>query len=77
MKKGTFLSILALLIAAVGIVVALLAYFGKKKCILCDDFDDFEDDFMSEEPSDLEYYAADLDDSAEAEGEPADDSKDE
>ncbi|MCI8623177.1 MAG: hypothetical protein HFG26_05880 [Provencibacterium sp.] len=60
MKKGTFISILALLVAAAGAVVAFLAYFSKKKCVLCDDFDDFEDDMMAEDPDDVEYYAAEM-----------------
>ena len=74
MKKSTFISILALLGAAVGAVVAFLAYFGKKKCVLCDDFDDFEDDLMAEEPNDVDYYAAEMEsvdpDEAGAAGEP-------
>lgn len=61
MKKSTFISVLALLIAAAGAVVALLAYFSRKKCVLCDDFDDFEDNLMAEEPNDVEYYAAEMD----------------
>lgn len=62
MKKSTFISVLALLVAAVGAVVALVAYFSKKKCVLCDDFDDFEDDLMAEDPGDVEYYAAEMED---------------
>ena len=60
MKKSTFISILALLVAAAGAVVAFLAYFSKKKCVLCDDFDDFEDDMMAEDPDDATYYAAEM-----------------
>lgn len=60
MKKSTFISILALLVAAAGAVVAFLAYFSKRKCVLCDDFDDFDDDLMAEDPGDVEYYAAEM-----------------
>lgn len=86
-KKGTFLSILALLVAAAGTIVAVAAYFSKKKCVLCDDFDDFEDDLSAEDPDHVEYYAAEVDtsedpeteddseaDSAAAEDEPSADS---
>jgi hypothetical protein len=71
MKKSTFISILALLIAAAGAVVAFLAYFSKKKCVLCDDFDDFEDDMMAEDPDDAEYYAAEMESVGAEEQEPA------
>lgn len=60
MKKSRFISILALLVAAVGVVIAFLAYFSKRKCVLCDDFDEFDDDLMAEEPGDIEYYAAEM-----------------
>lgn len=69
-KKGTFLSILALLVAAAGTIVAIAAYFSKKKCVLCDDFDDFEDDLSAEDPDHVEYYAAEVDTSEEPEPAP-------
>lgn len=69
-KKGTFLSILALLVAAAGTIVAIAAYFSKKKCVLCDDFDDFEDDLSAEDPDHVEYYAAEVDTSEEPETAP-------
>lgn len=69
-KKGTFLSVLALLVAAAGTVVAIVAYFSKKKCVLCDDFDDFEDDLSAEDPDNVEYYAAEVDTSEEPETAP-------
>lgn len=59
MKKSTLISILALLTAIAGVLIALAAYFNKKKEVLCDDFDD---DLLSDEPDDVEYYAAHIDD---------------
>ena len=70
-KKSTFISILALLIAAIGAVVAFLAYFSKRKCVLCDDFDDFEEDMSGEEPGDISYYAAEMDTIGAEEAEPS------
>ena len=71
MKKSTFISILALLIAAIGAVVAFLAYFSKRKCVLCDDFDEFEEDMSGEEPGDISYYAAEMDTIGAEEAEPS------
>ena len=47
MKKGTFLAVIALLIAVAGAIVAFAAYFKRRSCSLCDDYmDDLaEDDF--------------------------------
>lgn len=59
MKKSTLISIFALLTAAAGVVIALAAYFNKKRDVLCDDFDD---DLMYDEPDDVEYYAAHIED---------------
>lgn len=61
MKKSTFISMIALLVALAGVVIALAAYFKRKRCVLCDDF---EDDLLDEDPDDLEYYAAPVEDSA-------------
>lgn len=46
MKKGTFFSILALLVSIVGITVAVAAYMKRRHCVLCDDIDEdmFTDD---------------------------------
>ncbi len=52
MRKGTIISIIALLISIVGLLVALIAYFKRRSCALCDDLDD---DFMEE------YYGEDED----------------
>ena len=55
MKKSTFLAIVALFVAATGVIIALAAYFKKKNSYLYD-----EDDFLFDDPDDLEYYTADL-----------------
>ena len=51
MRKGTIISIIALLVSIVGLLVALIAYFKRRSCALCDDLDD---DLM-------EYYGEDDD----------------
>ncbi len=40
MKKGTIISIIALLVSVTGLLIALIAYFKRRSCILCDDLDD-------------------------------------
>ena len=48
MKKGTIISIIALLVSVTGLLIALIAYFKRRSCILCDDLDDDlgdEDDY--------------------------------
>ena len=40
MRKGTILSVIALLVSIVGLLVALIAYFKRRSCALCDDLDD-------------------------------------
>ena len=59
MNKGILISLVALAVALVGAVAALTAYFNRKKCSVCDDF---EDDMMDDNPNDIEYFATDLDD---------------
>lgn len=54
MKKSTWISLIALAFAVTGLIVALAAYFKKKKCVVYDDFDDSLDD------SD-EYFSAHFD----------------
>ncbi|MGI6403487.1 MAG: hypothetical protein ACOX0K_04545 [Oscillospiraceae bacterium] len=56
MKKSTFLASVALFVAAVGVVIALAAYFKNRSNYLYDE----DDDFMFDDPDDLEYYTADL-----------------
>ncbi len=40
MRKGTIISVIALLVSIVGLLVALIAYFKRRSCALCDDLDD-------------------------------------
>ena len=40
MRKGTVISIIALLVSIVGLLVALIAYFKRRSCALCDDLDE-------------------------------------
>ena len=58
MKKSTLISLIALLVAAIGVLIALVAYFKRKRCALCDDFD--ED--MIDDCPDCDYYSTDLED---------------
>lgn len=60
MGKGSFIAIVALLIAVAGAIVAFAAYFKHRNCSLCEDLDDMVDD--DSEMSDLDYYATQLDD---------------
>lgn len=59
MKKSTFLATIALIVAAVGVVIALAAYFKNRSSFL---YDDEDDDFLFGDSDDLEYYSSDLDD---------------
>ena len=59
MRKSTFISMIALLVALAGVVIALAAYFKRKRCVLCDDF---EDDLLDEDSDDLDYYSAPVED---------------
>lgn len=59
MGKGTFIAVVALLIAVAGAIVAFAAYFKHRSCTLCEDFDDMMDD----DADDLDYYATPMDDS--------------
>ena len=58
MKKGTFLAVIALLIAVAGAIVAFAAYFKRRSCSLCDDY---MDDLAEDDFSELDYYATPLD----------------
>ncbi|MCL2579373.1 MAG: hypothetical protein FWE32_05015 [Oscillospiraceae bacterium] len=54
MKKQSFLALVALSVAAVGVVIALAAYFKNRSSYLYDD----DDDFLFDDPDDLEYYTS-------------------
>ncbi len=54
MKKGTVISLIALLVSIVGLLVALIAYFKRRSCVLCDDLDDDLVEFYDEDDCDCE-----------------------
>lgn len=56
MKRSTFIATVALFVAAVGVVIALAAYFKNRSSYLYDD----DDDFLFDDPDDLEYYSSEL-----------------
>lgn len=55
MKKSTIISLAALAVAIVGVLIALAAYFSKKKESFCDELDD---ELMYDDLDDAEYYDA-------------------
>lgn len=57
MRKSGFIAIVALLVAAVGTIIALAAYFKNRSSYLYED----DDDYLFDDPDDLEYYASDFD----------------
>jgi len=61
-KKSFFIALVALLVAAVGVVIGLAAYFKHRDSYLYDDDDDFVFD-------DLEYYDGQTDAQPAPEGE--------
>ena len=61
-RKSTFLALVALFVAATGVIIALAAYFKRKSSFLYDE----EEDLLFDDPEDLEYYTADLLDIEEA-----------
>ena len=65
MRKGTVISIITLLISIIGLLVALIAYFKRRSCALCDDLDDelLEEYYCDDE--DCGEYCGCLDDEAE------------
>ena len=68
MRKNTFLATLALFIAAVGVVIALAAYFKNRSSYL---FDDDDDDFLFDEDDDFDYYGDDEDEDEDPAGDTA------
>lgn len=52
MRKGTVISIIALLVSIVGLLVALIAYFKRRNCALCDDLDDELMEYYGEDDED-------------------------
>ena len=58
MRKGTIISIIALLVSIVGLLVALIAYFKRRSCALCDDLDDDLMEYYGEEEAPQEEAPA-------------------
>ena len=52
MRKGTVISMIALLVSIVGLLVALIAYFKRRNCVLCDDLDDELVEYYGEDDED-------------------------
>ena len=44
MRKSTVISLIALLVSFVGLLIALIAYFKRRSCALCDDLDEDDED---------------------------------
>ena len=59
MKRNSFLALVALAVAAIGVVIGLAAYFKNRSSYLYDD-----DDFLFDDPDDIEYYPASIDEDA-------------
>ena len=60
MKRGTAISLVALLVAMVGALVAFAAYLKTSRCMICDGYDD---DFLIDD--DEEYCGIQHDKDAE------------
>jgi len=60
MRKSVFIASVALFVAALGVVIGLAAYFKNRSSYLYDE----DDDFLFDDPDDLEYYSSDLPDDA-------------
>jgi hypothetical protein len=55
MRKSGFIAFVALLVAAIGVLIALAAYFKNRNSYLYDD-----DDYLFDDPDDLEYYTSEV-----------------
>lgn len=62
MKKSTLISLIALGTAIVGVLIALAAYFSKKRTAL---YEEMDDDFDFEDPDDIEYYSTNVEEDSE------------
>lgn len=63
MGKGSFIAVVALLVAVAGAIVAFAAYFRRRGCALCEGMDEMMDE--GDDAADLDYYATQLDDDEE------------
>lgn len=66
MRRSGFIAAVALLVAAVGVIIALAAYFKNRSSCLLD-----EEDFMFDDPDDLDYYTAEVEEEFAQEDPPA------
>ena len=70
MKRSSCLTLIALAVAAIGVVIGLAAYFKNRSSYLYDD-----DDFLFDDPDDLDYYPDLEDDATETEAADGDELK--
>ena len=56
MRKSTVISLIALLVSIVGLLIALIAYFKRRSCALCDDLDDALMEYYDEDDEDCLDY---------------------
>ena len=52
MRKSTVISLIALLVSFVGLLIALIAYFKRRSCALCDDLDEDLVEYYDEDDED-------------------------
>ena len=52
MRKSTVISLIALLVSFVGLLIALIAYFKRRSCALCDDLDEDLVEYYGEDDED-------------------------
>lgn len=64
MGKGSFIAIVALLVAVAGAIVAFAAFFKRRNAAL---YEDIDDDMMDDDMFDVDYYTDDLEDEEDAE----------
>ena len=56
MRKSTVISLIALLVSIVGLLIAVIAYFKRRSCALCDDLDDDLMEYYDEDDEDCLDY---------------------
>lgn len=75
MRKSTVISLIALLVSIVGLLIALIAYFKRRNCALCDDLSDDLMEYYDEDDDCCDCDECDdcceEDEDPEAEGSPA------
>lgn len=73
MRKSTVISLIALLVSMIGLLVALIAYFKRRTCALCDDLDDELTEYCDDDDCDgcsAEFKVVDCEDEDEDEEDP-------